>query len=647
MVLSLVAMAYAAFRTFDEALEPELNKRSRLIAATLGDEFEKALQVGVPAESIAGADRFLAEVLADFQEVDHVSVLGADGRVVVVAEREAPPQTLPDRPAEGPGGGEIAPFVVPLLQGNAVYGELRVEISPTYVQTRLEDVLLDVLVVGLIVILLAYELVVWVVAGAVGKPYDLILAQLRQQAAGRFGQVVPANAAGELRRIARRLSDRAIDMAQRTGQAASLARASLPSSVDLRLPLFAFATGAEISGAFLPLHARDLSRPDWLSGEMAAIAPLMAYLAAMACVAPISGTLTRLAGPRRLFLTSIPLAAAALAVAGLSGSVLALALSIGAMALAYALAMAACHEYALRTAPKGEDAQALGAFLFVVIGGAFAGSALGGVLADRLGEGPTFIAGALLALTAGALAAAMMVEPRSERRVSGTAEEGRPAGRATDVLLDARFLALVLGVAVPLNLGMSVFIWYLAPVMLEAEGASTADIGRVVMLYYLGLLLFGPLAARLADGRLGCVPLLVGGMALSGLALASIGVWPGFWPTVFGVSAFGLASAFCEVSQHAQAIRIAEASPHPASVEAGVGAFRLIERLAAMAGLLASAFFVDRMGYPATVLLIGATMLAGSLVVALAEVAARLPHGLRSPAARSLPVPATLDNPAE
>jgi len=33
-----------------------------------------------------------------------------------------------------------------------------------------------------------------------------------------------------------------------------------------------------------------------------------------------------------------------------------------------------------------------------------------------------------------------------------------------------------------MNLGMSVFIWYLVPVVLEEGGARSADIGRVIML---------------------------------------------------------------------------------------------------------------------------------------------------------------------
>src|SRR3546814_8641567 len=50
---------------------------------------------------------------------------------------------------------------------------------------------------------------------------------------------------------------------------------------DVRLPLFFFSVSTEIAAAFLPLYARAASRPEWLSPEIAAAAPLVLYLLAV------------------------------------------------------------------------------------------------------------------------------------------------------------------------------------------------------------------------------------------------------------------------------------------------------------------------------------------------------------------------------
>ena len=485
-------------------------------------------------------------------------------------------------------------------------------------RTRLQDVLLDVFVVALVSVLLAFELVIMVMAGALGKPLDRIFTLLRMQAQGVFQHVIPASDGGDLRRIARRISDRASHLAEKAG-GSKPTRLAQAYFVDVRLALFVFSFATEISGAFLPLYARDAGGPKWLTDDMAATAPLIAYLAAIAAIAPFSARITKWVSPKPLFLACIPLTALAMVGVGLGQSALWIAIWHGAMAIVYALATIACQEYAIRTAPREEMAQAIGSYLFVIMGGAFSGIALGGVLADRIGESATFFFGAGLVLVAGVLGAATIsghVVARPESSVETDKLDRRSGFR---FLRNLRFLSLVLGVGATMNIGMSVFIWYLTPVILEGEGASVSDIGRTMMLFYIVPLFVGPNIARLADGPVGYGPMLIAGTMISGLALSSLTIWSGFWPMVVVVTAFGIGFAMCDGIQYAQAIRLSEISGLGGARDIGLVTLRLSNRIAAIVGLLSGAVLAESFEYVTMAIAIGLLMLLGSLVLMLTE----------------------------
>lgn len=606
VLLSLTLMAFAAVRTFEASLEPEMNKRTALIAATVREEIERAIDFGVPLEAIGGASEYLDELLKEFPELEKIMLRSNSGRLIASSSRGDSTGT------DAPNEINTSPNTVSLsiLRRNTIVGELTIEADPRFVRSRLQEVMLDIIVVGLVAILLAFEIVLLVSANMLGKPLDRIFTLMDEQAAASFRHVLPARDAGELRRVARRLSDRALHVARLRGAQDRLSTLPQAYFVDIRLPVFIFSTATEISGAFLPLYARDAGGPDWLTSEMAATAPLIAYLVAMALMAPFGGAIARRFNPQRLFLSAIPITALTLVGVGLGQNALVIAFWHSCMAIVYALATISCQEYAIKTAPRDELTQAIGGFLFVIIGGAFCGSALGGVLADRIGASGTFFFGAGLAVLSGLIGARVISGHVSLDQEVTTTQSDKSIWT---VLTNRRFLALTLGVSVPINIGMSVFIWYLTPVVLEGQGVGVADIGRVVMLYYLAQLLLGPTVARFADGKVGQVPFLIFGIFISGVAISSLYFWSGIMPMIIVVTLFGLGYAMCDAPQYAQAIQIGEQTGGAGGGERALGALRLIERLAAIAGLIASVILIPRLGYSTIIGGIGVLMLCGTL----------------------------------
>ena len=384
---------------------------------------------------------------------------------------------------------------------------------------------------------------------------------------------------------------------------------------DIRLALFLFSVATEVAAAFLPLYARAATRPDWLSPEFAAAAPLALYLVAIAALSPFAGPLARRFGARRMFLISIPPTVLALSAMGFSSSVAEIAFWRGITAVFYATATIACQEYAIRAAVDQGGTRPLGAFVAVIYGGVFCGSALGGVVAGRFGYEATFLLGAAIVTLSGILAFANMRGTAGDAAKTAVLPAGTSGLRA---LVAPRFVILLLGLAMPMNAATAAFIWYLTPMLLSGWGSGTAEIARVVMLYYLAVVIFGPWVSSLSDGRIGPLALVLTGALGSGAALLSLAVWSGFWAITLAVAGLGIGHTLMRAPLYALALRIT------GGTSAGLNALRLAERVGAILGLAATSFLLGDVGADLGILALGLSVLTGLILYGSIETVIRL-----------------------
>lgn len=629
---SVVAVGGAAVAAFDRAVEPELVNRTRLIGSIVRSEIQRALELGIPFDAIVGLDSYLAETLEKFPEVERIAVVTVAERTIAEIERPTAPSIFARAALDDVIAFGQSAFVLPIVDGNRLVGKITVQISPQFVQTRLRDVFLDVMVIALVATLVAFELALVVAMTSVGKPLDRVFHLLREQRDGNFVHRIRPGGLGGLGRMAVRLNDRADDLAERLAALPAAAHSRVGSTLgariargrpaslrlsdlnDIRLALFLFSVATEIAAAFLPIYARDAARPDALPAELAAAAPLVLYLVVVAALAPFGGALARRFGARRLFLASVPPTIVALAAMGLSENLAEITLWRGVMGAFYATATIACQEYAIRAAGDRRTARPVGAFVAVVYAGVFCGSALGGVLADRFGFEAAFLSGAAIALLSGILGFAAMNGQAGDPFAAPVAASDSAIRRRRST---PRLLALLLGVAVPMNAATAIFVWYLTPLTLAASGSGPAETARVVMLYYLAVIVFGPTVTRISDSRIGALAPVICGALISGAALLSLTAWDGFWAVVVAVAGLGVGHTLMRAPLYALALDITGASG------GGLGALRLLERIGAILGLVASAVLLRDIGVQSSVSVLGIAVLVGIAVYAIVEIADR------------------------
>ncbi|MDX5368745.1 MAG: MFS transporter, partial [Alphaproteobacteria bacterium] len=488
LAASILMSGFAALLSFDRAIEPELRNRTLLIGTIVRSDIQRALELGIPFAELSGLDRYVETTLRRFEEVEHITILTAAGDVLAKVERPAPETFLEQSGLDTVLVFDRRDFVLSVLDGNQLVGSIRVGLNPLFVQTRLRDVFLDVLILGIVALLIGVELALAIVVQTVAKPYRRVRHLLEEQADGRFVSRIAPNGPGSLARLAARLNDHAEDLVERAGRAPRTLRGvatgiasamprvrALSDPNDVRLPLFLVAVATEIAAGFLPIYARSASRPDWISPDVAAALPLLIYLGTIACVMPFSEWLARRFGSRALFLAALPLAGIALAGMGLSDSLAGIAVWRGVVGLAYALALVACQDYAVSAAETTGMTRAIGGFMGVTFAGIFCGSALGGVLAGRLGYEWTFIvAGAIATIAAGVGGAVMRGGAGSPVRAAPG-----PVSRKGVKRLRVRDIAFLVGIAAPMSASTAVFVWYLVPLVLASQGALPGEVARV------------------------------------------------------------------------------------------------------------------------------------------------------------------------
>lgn len=624
---AVVALGLSALKAFDRAVAPELENRTRLIGAIVRGEIQQAVELGIPVDAIAGLDRHLHETLARFGEVERIAVRSTAGESLAEAARGGEAGGTRFTPAPG----EVlavarGSFVLPVLAGNELVGDILIEVNSRFVHARLRDIFLDVLVLALVASVIAVELVFALAHGTVGRPFDRVLRLLREQRRGIFAHVAGGGGLGGLGRAAARFSDHALDLARRLSGLPPVARARLAARAgihvdasgprllrlsdvaDILLALFLFSVGTEVATAFLPLYARDAGRPAWLSPELAAALPLLVYLLAIALMSPFAGALARRFGPRRLFVGVLLPAACTLLGMGLSTSVVGITAWRAGLALCYALATIACQEYALRAAAGAGRAAPIGVSVTVIFGGIFCGSALGGLLAERFGFLVAFAAGAATVLAA-ALPALLSMRGEAGDAVASAPPPAAVAARRRW----GRLAVLLVAVAVPTNATTAIVVWYLSPLLLAELGSGPAEIARAVMLYYLAVMLVGGTASQLADRRAGPLPLVVGGALLSAAALLHLSTRVDFRGTVLMLALLGIGHAMVRAPMHALALRVG------GTTGGALSALRLGERVGALLGLLVSAALLGHTGFAGTIAAVGWAVLCGALVCATVE----------------------------
>lgn len=650
-------LAQGALDEFARGMVPEMDKKAATVGRDLASSIERAIGYGIPLDKLQGMDEFFAPILSANREIRYLAVTDRDGRILFLnganAETLAPYYAVADFEGGGSRKSHMDGFVnitQPLNLKGAVTGHLHVGLDQQYVQSRLSEIAVDIGVVTLVSLLVAVEILLFVVTFNIIGPIHAVSAVMDKVRRGDFTSACGVRSDDEVGRFVhgfnaairyvdglfRRLEaymdevkaahfdktvvERVTDIEARVRFLFRFSRQGQPEIInehqatDIRLPLFLFVFAEEISRSFMPLYIRDLYTPlPGLSAEMAIALPIAVFMLCIAAISPSAAMVSARKGSRRVFLIGLVPATFGFLMSAVADNVFDFTLWRSLTAIGYALVTMACQGYIAQAAKQQSRAQGLGVYVGAVLTASICGTGIGGVMAERLGFRATFTISAILAVIAGLLIYRLVDSARPKEAPRA------PAKREFLALLrNWRFSALVLFAAIPSKIALTGFFFFLVPLtLMQDHDTDLGDVARMMMMYPISVVILSPLASRLADKMGWKAGLVAVGGLIGGIGL----VLPAFSP---GFDLLGLAIILLGVSHGLSA------SPQLAMIpdicwtecrnmgQTNVLAFlRTAERVGSVAGPFLAAGFIPLFGYDGAVIALGAVVLGMSAIFAL------------------------------
>ena len=627
---SALALGMLTIGAVNQSIEPEVTKRTTLMGTVINQNIQRAVSAGVPLGNLVGAEQYFGHFLREFPEVAYIGV--ATGRIILEAgERQ-------DN-IYGPRRSSKDSVAYPIKSGAEQIGYIIIDIDKSYIASEFENVLLDLVVVALVAVLLAFEVLVVMMSVSLTAPFNRLQYLVTLQADGDFSSRIETGSSTVIDSIGARLSERteklhraftqvlariapgndreqkSLDqMKSRFGLTSGRPKLILFSYLnDIRMPLFLVGAADELPLAFFPLFTRAANNPlSWLDLGVVISLPLAGYLIAIMLGSPYARPLADRFGHRKLLLlATVPIVASHLGLY-FSTNVYEIVLFRCISGVGYAIFVLACQDYVLDIMPEKQRSQSLGIYTGVLFAGIFCGTAMGGVLADRLGMDAVFLISAALVLIAGIFIYRLM----PGRKLPHMAADSKSELTTVSIwapLRSHRFSTLAFGIAIPVSVLLQAFISYLVALYLNELGATVADTGRTLMVFFLMIALMGPATARITDGRLNPALVAVLGTVLSGFALLLCAAWGTQVGIFISVWAAGIGYGMVRGPQVSIAMTIAESNLADLGSNAVLGSLRTLERGGSIVGLVLVAWIGSQLGYPTAIGIVGLWCLVGAV----------------------------------
>jgi MFS family permease/HAMP domain-containing protein len=663
LLVSQGAVSYLAWLAVEEKIRPELDRKARMVSVSLGEKVTRALDYGIPFDRLNGVEEFFDGVLRDNPDLGFIALSDAQGQILFASGAQAtalqramqrtqaagaPAAGVPaaatnipamlENVADGARGEKRSFHVSSASFGGegARLGGIHVGVDVDVVSGLIRGLRYDIAIVLLTSMLIAFEVLLFVVSLNYLEPMRQLAEMMSRMAAGDFrsrttisaGQAIGALAAS-LNRLCIRINRQFRDLQAAGAEAAALrgmreryrfadggepASLRQPRIVTIRILTFLFMFAEMLSRSFLPVHSGSLPVPAalGLSPAFAASLPLTANLLCVALCLPFAGRWSDRLGRRSSYVLGAGVLTLGLLAAAAGEGFAALLLARMIAGVGYAILYMACQGYVIDHTDSANRSQGMAAFVSAIMVAEICAPAVGGILADRVGAHPVFMIGAVIAVAA-TLLALRTLDDATARRGSGGP---KPAGGSAFAMLlrNPRFIAIAVLAGVPAKLLLSGFLIYLVPVILTGMRATPAEIGRYAMLYGVLSLCLGPWLARLTDRFGAHVWAVAGGSVISGAGLLSILVQATPGAVIAGIAALGLGQAFSITAQLGLVSRVTQRETDASGASSVMGVFRLMERLGGAAGPMVAGGLAALAGPPQAMAMLGGFSILAALL---------------------------------
>ncbi len=510
----LAQVAFAGINAYQFHQDHVIGVKEKVHAqlALLRFEMEQVFARGIGLDRISRVDEFLMEILDVNPEVSSLSIVDNSGRVKARALKD--PDVDPGSGLSGEDSSENLLVAIPLGSGDGktFSGEIRADLDGTALRGMMWKLLLDSLTVALIASLFIIEQI------------NFFVSRL-----GRRKSKAPARS--EPLKIMDKL---------------------MLGRFMAFILLFAFA----LPISFVPLQMRELYSPLWgLPPNMVLGLPISLEMLCALVSSLLAGTLADKKDWRAPFLAGVVIMAVGMLFSALATTGVQFILARGFCGLGYGFSWMALQSFIFSYSTPNTRAQGISNLVAGIFSGHICGTAMGAIVAERLGYSPVFVLGFFITLFSLAFFFMFM------RNLSGSSIGKAPIavvkpGRVTRYLLDRNAALLMICCVIPFSICQVGLLFFATPLYLNQLGVSQSDIGRVLMIYGLSVVYLAPQLSKIVDRHENKKPFIVAGGLLGGLGLSLVFVSPGYFTVITAIFLLGLASSIGSSAQTAFALKL-------------------------------------------------------------------------------------------
>ncbi|MBI3053117.1 MAG: MFS transporter [Betaproteobacteria bacterium] len=669
LIANAVVTSRLAHNLYEREITPEFNREAAVVGRTVAAQFARAIELGIRPEDLVGVEEFLAPTLEAQKRFDYLLFADATGKVLfgkgrnTVLYTEAVNQgtiSLAGPAALALGEkretprvrvfdlGRVMNTAVPIVVQGEVQGWLNVGVDRSGIADLAVETRWDILIILLVSLLTAVEILAFLTGRSIMTPVRLIRVMSEKLAQGDWSRraaiamrdeaghhLIALNAiidqvngqwrrlrwkADELARVNPALAARARRVVDAVGRdlkfAPETAQLERPGPIPAiaRAPLFVYAFAEQLSASFIPLFAKTLQAPDWgLSIGVLIGLPISVFFAVVAASAPLGGILVNRLGTRWIIMLGSVPAIIGYVMAAQTTTIPDFLLWRCVTAIGYALITIACWGYLASLPNPDRRTGEISVFIPAAMAGAVCGTAIGAILADRIGYRATYLVSAGLVV-----AAAFLVWRYMEPKIAAAGRSS--ALRSTlSVLRHPRVAAIVIFGAMPAKIVLTGVLLYIVPVFLSELGAGQPVIGRIMMIYGLAVLLAVHFGARLSDRFGTAASQITWAGILTGLGTVALGVMQPVAALIVALVIMGLCQGIASAPLRSLAAPLFErdtAEKAPATLS---GVIAQAEFVGAALGPVIAAILVSAFGYAHAIIALGGLSVATAVVFLLIE----------------------------
>jgi len=364
----------------------------------------------------------------------------------------------------------------------------------------------------------------------------------------------------------------------------------LSSLIYIRPPLFLLIFADSLSLSFFPFYVRELYTPvPGISENIVIGLPISIFMLFWAFSLPYAGAWSDRVGRRKPIIAGAILTSAGLILTGFSHSMYDLLLWRSITAVGYGTVYITCQGYITDNTTSVNRTKGMAMFLAGFFSGSLCGSAIGGILVDRIGFRMTFIISAVVSLSSAMFVARLLREPGK-----GAVPKKKKMQLADFrlVLSNKRFLAITLFSSIPAKICLTGFLYYIAPMFLKQLGNTQSSIGRVLMSYGLMMVFVSPMVGNIAD-RFKCRRTFTNmGGIISGIGLLVVLFWNSTAGVLFSIAVLGISHSIQVSSQMSLITDDCVSEGGKIGMATVVSIYRLIERIGNISGPIIAGLFI-------------------------------------------------------